>query len=88
MVPQVDDDGSAPDVWLQLLEHCASIRSCQPAVVRELGLQLVEQQQTVAVLKQQVSQLQHQALEAVELRGRMASIEGQLRQLVQAQQQK
>ena len=57
---------SAPDVWLQLLERCASISSCQPALVRDLGLQLVQQRQQIqgmglrdAELQQQVSSGQH-----------------------------
>ena len=38
---QVGD--SAPDVWLQLLERCASIPSCQPALIQDLGSDLVQQ---------------------------------------------
>ena len=91
--------GSAPDVWLQLLEHCAGVSSCQPAVVRGLGMQLVEQQQLVNSLQQQVDTLQQQcteqqqqigqqAAEAVELQGRMAVLADQVAQLMQAMQHK
>ena len=111
--PQADDD-SASDVWLQLLEHCASISSCQPALIRDLSLQLVQQQElvqaqqhTIEQLQQQVnsleqhnveqqqqaglqqdtlSQLQQQAAEAVELRERVALVEGRLAQVLQALQ--
>ena len=53
---------SASDVWLQLLEHCASIFRRQPAMVRDLGLRLVEQQLLHQVRTQQhtITQLQRQ----------------------------
>ena len=53
---------STPDVWLQLLEHCASISSCQPALIRDLGLQLVEQQQLGSSLQEQCRQQQQQQI--------------------------
>ena len=70
-------------MWLQLLQHCGNISSCQPAVVKILAGQLVEQQQLVSrlqqrdrsqqqqiqQLQQQVSQLQQQAVEAAGLQG-------------------
>ena len=52
--PQAGD--AAPDVWLQLLEHCANIKSCQPTIM----LNLVEQQQLVARLQLLSSNMQQQ----------------------------
>ena len=51
---------SAPDVWLRLLERCASISSCQPALIRDLGLQLVEQQDVVTTQQHTITQVQQQ----------------------------
>ena len=70
-------------MWLQLLERCASISSCQPAVVQHLGLQLVKQQNEIQGLHLQVT---HQRAEAVELRGQVAALEGQLAQVLRALQ--
>ena len=95
LTPQAGD--SAPDVWLQLLERCARISSCQPALIRDLGLQLVEQQQLVSSLQQQCAgQEQQMSLQqatnsllqqqGVELHGRVAALEGQLAQLLEALQ--
>ena len=47
-----------PDVWLQLLERCASISSCHPALIRDLGLQLMEQQQEVSIQQHTIEELQ------------------------------
>jgi len=56
----------APDVWLQLLEHCAASGSCYPSIIRSLAQQLAEQQQQNAALQELVSNqgAQLQALQA------------------------
>jgi len=48
----------APDVWLQLLEHCAAGGSCYPSIIRSLAQQLAEQQQQNAEQQQQNAALQ------------------------------
>ena len=55
--PQADD--SSPDVWLQLLERCASISSCHPTLMRNLHVQLVAQQQRASGLQDQLEEQLH-----------------------------
>ena len=59
--------GSAPDVWLQLLERCAAEPGCQPAALRSLAQQLAEhrvltaqQAQLCGVQQRQISSLLQQ----------------------------
>ena len=58
-------DESPPDVWLQLLECCATVSGGQPApwwlsVIGDLGLQLLQQQRQVSTQQETITQLQQQ----------------------------
>lgn len=79
----MQDLESAPDVWLQVLGHCASFPACQPEAIRSLSQQLAKEQQqrleTNALLQQQLDAAN---AEAAELRGRLAAVEGQVQQLL------
>jgi hypothetical protein len=80
-------DGSAPDVWLQLLERCAAEPDCQPAALRGLGQQLAEQRALTTTLQQRVcaqEQLSAQQQTAAE---QVAGLQGQLQELHAAVQQ-
>jgi hypothetical protein len=46
--------GTAPDVWLQLLERCAADSVCQTTVLRSLAQQLAEQRALTQAQQQQV----------------------------------
>ena len=77
--------GSPPDVWLQLLERCASISSCQPTLIRDMGLQLAQQQQQVSTQQHLIDQLQQQNTQQQQLvSGQQHTIQ-QLQQDVQRQ---
>jgi hypothetical protein len=67
-------DGSIPDVWLQLLERCAADPECQPTTLRSLAQQLSKQrtqsEQQLAELRavvahqqQQIAHLQQQQMQ-------------------------
>lgn len=55
-----------PDVWMQLLEHCAADPTCQPKTVRSLARQLSKQrvqlQDRVAAQEQLMSDQQQRVL--------------------------
>jgi hypothetical protein len=58
IVPHMLQDGSAPDVWLQLLERCAAEPDCQPqasTALRSLAQQLAEQRALTTQLRQHMS---------------------------------
>ena len=92
-------EGSASDVWLQLLERCAAEAECQPTAVRSLAQQLAEQkaltarhehqlstqQQQLLVQEQQIADLQEQ-LSAQQL-AEQRTLTTQLQQQVSDQQQ-
>lgn len=70
--------GSNPEVWLQLLEHCAVHLNCHPRIVCDLAQQLAEQR---AIVVQQQQALSEQG-------ARIAALEGQLQNaLASARQQ-
>ncbi len=58
---------TGPDVWLQLLEYCATDPDCQPTALRSLAQQLAEQRAFSAqrLAKQRVvnTRLQRQVLD-------------------------
>lgn len=82
----MQDRTSPPDVWLQILGHCARYAECQPEVIKSLSQQLAnEQQQRLeanSLLQLHQQQLDAVTAEAAELRGRLAAVEGQLQQLL------
>jgi hypothetical protein len=86
----------APDVWLQLLELCASDPDCQPTALRSLARQLADQQllttqqrvlnaqqqQQIAGLQDQLSAQQRVVAEqGMQHRALVASLEGQLHEV-------
>jgi hypothetical protein len=89
--------GSAPDVWLQLLEHCVADSDCQPTALCSLALQLAGQRSRTAQLEQQVSKqqqqiaslLQHafvQQQDAAHQRAQLAGMQEQLQLLLPRQE--
>jgi hypothetical protein len=79
-------DGSAPDVWLQLLEHCAADPYCQPTAMCHLGRRLAKQMALTARQQQQIAVLQEQ-LSAQPL-SEQGALTTQLQQQVSDQQQR
>ena len=79
--------GSAPDVWLQLLEECAGDPNCQPTVLRGLAQQLAEQRALTA--QQQTAQQQEMSNAQQQLAEQAATTAQQLAELraIVAQQQ-
>ncbi len=75
---------SAPDVWLQLLEHCAAEPDCQPTALRSLAQQLAEQKALTAQLRQQVLD-QHEQLG--DLQGLLQELRATVQQLLPFQRQ-
>jgi len=59
---RVSHTDTSATVWLQLLRHCKRFSECQPLIFDSMGQQLVQQQQELAVLKQQLAVLQQQQL--------------------------
>lgn len=96
-------DGSTPDVWLQLLEQCAAAEP-GPAV-RTLALQLTQQQQQLVDQQQQTAAQQEQIARQdrqlsaqqqvaadqgaliVGLQGQLQEVRAEVRQLLQHQAQ-
>jgi len=54
---------TTPDVWLQLLEHCADSPERQPAIIYNMARQLAEQQATNSQQQQVNAALQEQLAE-------------------------
>jgi predicted transcriptional regulator len=87
-------DGSPPDVWLQLLERCAKDPTCQPKTVRILAQQLAEQrsltvqlQDRLAAQEQLVSDQQQQMSDQKQRVLTQEQLNAEQQQQVAAQQQ-
>jgi hypothetical protein len=76
-------DGSPPDVWLQLLEFCCADPAAQKQIVRSLAQQLAQQTSQTTQLQQQLAQQATSLTVAAERQQRLAELE----QCVSAQQQ-
>jgi hypothetical protein len=77
-------DGSAPDVWLQLLERCAADPTCQPAALHSLAQQLSEQR---ALTGQHEQRLWIQERHMVAQHQQIGNLHWQLQELHAAVQQ-
>jgi DNA anti-recombination protein RmuC len=58
----LQDASAPPNVWLQLLEQCATIHDCHPSILHTLAQQLAEQRARTTQLEQQVSDQQQAAV--------------------------
>lgn len=74
---QVSD--GPPDVWLQLLQHCADSGKCGALIARGLGQRLADQQHQLAA---QHEQLHAADARAAALEGRVQSLQSQVQQLL------
>ena len=80
---QADDD-SAPDLWLQLLEHCAATICCQPGLIQGLGRQIMEQRREFQSMRLRDAGYQQQASTQQHL---ITQLQRDVRQLQQENQQ-
>lgn len=88
--------GSPPDVWRQILEDCVRLPQCHPNLLRDLTLQVEQQEQALEQLRQDMQQSgarqQEERLAALEQglaqqRAETAELRGQLQQLLEMMRQ-
>lgn len=77
-------DDSPPDVWMQLLELCATDPAAQPAVTSCMLQQLQHQQ---AHCERQAAQLEAVSLEAAELHGQLQASDSRVQVLERQMQE-